>query len=125
MRGAADAVDVCGRCAGRCVGGRGSAGFYESEEIRFLKDALDEAHGEGRVAAVDVGYVVWVLLVDFIDYESQGFAEVVVVCSCACYGAAASDGEVEGVGSDTRFEEVHFLKGVEGEEVLVAVGMEN
>ena len=57
VRGAADA------------GGGGA--FGDGQEVLFLDDGLDEADGQGGIAAVDVGDVVGVLLVDFVDDQFE------------------------------------------------------
>lgn len=117
VRGAADAAAIAAGAA------------RDGEEERLLDDALHEADAEGRVAAVDVRDVVGLLLVDFFDDESEDFAEVGVVrfCALAVAAAAAADGvgDQEGVGRGSGVEELHLFEGVEGEEVLVAVGVED
>ena len=62
MRGAADAVGG---------GGGGGGAFGDGQEVLFLDDGLDEADGQGGVAAVDVGDVVGVLFVDFVDHQFE------------------------------------------------------
>ena len=49
---------------------------------------MDEADGEGRIAAVDVGDIVGVLFVDFVDDETEDLAKVIVICFGTFLGSA-------------------------------------
>ena len=113
--------------AGRRVGG-GCVGCTASQvqELLFLDDGLHETDTQRRVAAIDVSDVVGVLLIDFVDDESQALAQSVVVCDFAFVGTASdADGDIERVCCRTSNEEAHFLEVVQCEDVLVAVGVEN
>lgn len=129
MRGG---IDV--RVARVGVAGVGEGGFCargEGEEVGFLDDGLDEADGEGGVAAVDVCDVRWVGLVDFVDDEAEGFADggIVGASGGVVAGASDADGGLREGGEDVAAcageEEAHPLEAVEREEVLVAVGVED
>ena len=103
----------------------GRSAFGEGEEVLFLENGLDEADCEGRIAAVDVSDVVRILFIDFVDDETEDFAEVVVICFGVFLGGADGKGVGEDAGGGASLEEADFFEGGEGEEVLVAVGVED
>ena len=67
-----------------------------------MEDGLDEADCEGCIAAVDVGDVVGVLFVDFVDDETEDFAEVVVVCFSIFLGGTDGERVGEDAGGGAR-----------------------
>ena len=65
------------------------------------------------------------MFVDFVNDEPQGFSKVRIVCFLGGVGGGIGTREEKGVGGGAGLEERHLFEGVEGEEMLVAVGVQD